>query len=564
MAMIAACALEPGVYFAINARPASWGRPRSRPRPRSRAGASPSTPRRWHALAQERRREDAARPHRRRAVARGRHGAHLLPHDRRRAPARALVPLRDHVRGAVHPDHARRRHARRPLHGPGAARPRLGAARPHGSWTEHAAGERAHRRGAGATSSTRACSTRSAASTRSGRSSASPTSSSPRSRSCVATTILIKMGRRRYVWVTLVPLAWLLTVTMTAAGRRSSTPTRASASWRRRARSSSRSPTARVPPEKVADTRRVVFNNRLDAGVTLLFAGSIVLLIAEAALEWFRLLTGRAGRRARGAVRAHALARRRAVTAPVGARDAALAVRQRGPAHALRALWRSLRQWSGDAAYETYLARAGEGAPLDREGLLPGLARERRYRGAEPLLLRHEQPDRVALDREPRRAARPRGPSACDRGRRDPRQQLARPPSSAQRRVTSTPVRSIASDARRVRVARREPGDRARGHEHVLGADGERDARSPTGRSAASVTATSRPVVRAHPRDAARVVVRDDAPGQQVLDPGLGLARRAPGARAAPADSPAASTRPSRSSSRCAAAASASPTLWVT
>ena len=34
----------------------------------------------------------------------------------------------------------------------------------------------------------------------------------------VATTILIKMGRTRYVWITLVPMAWLVTVTLT--GRR--------------------------------------------------------------------------------------------------------------------------------------------------------------------------------------------------------------------------------------------------------------------------------------------------------------------------------------------------------
>jgi hypothetical protein len=34
---------------------------------------------------------------------------------------------------------------------------------------------------------------------------------------------------------------------------------------------------------------------------------------------------------------------------------------------ALRALWRRLREWSGDAAYETYLARARGGEALDRK-----------------------------------------------------------------------------------------------------------------------------------------------------------------------------------------------------
>jgi len=47
---------------------------------------------------------------------------------------------------------------------------------------------------------------------------------------------------------------------------------------------------------------------------------------------------------------------------------------------ALRTLWRSLRQWSGDAAYETYLSRAGQGEHLDAKAFYLDSLR-RRYRG---------------------------------------------------------------------------------------------------------------------------------------------------------------------------------------
>ena len=33
----------------------------------------------------------------------------------------------------------------------------------------------------------------------------------------VATTVLLKMGRTRLIWVTLAPMAWLVTITMTAS-----------------------------------------------------------------------------------------------------------------------------------------------------------------------------------------------------------------------------------------------------------------------------------------------------------------------------------------------------------
>jgi len=50
---------------------------------------------------------------------------------------------------------------------------------------------------------------------------------------------------------------------------------------------------------------------------------------------------------------------------------------------ALRILWWRVREWSGDAAYETYLARRGGGEPLTREEFyLDGLCR--RYHSGRP------------------------------------------------------------------------------------------------------------------------------------------------------------------------------------
>jgi hypothetical protein len=47
---------------------------------------------------------------------------------------------------------------------------------------------------------------------------------------------------------------------------------------------------------------------------------------------------------------------------------------------ALRVLWRFAREWSGDAAYDSYLARPASGPRLSREAFYLDSLR-RRYRG---------------------------------------------------------------------------------------------------------------------------------------------------------------------------------------
>jgi carbon starvation protein len=109
----------------------------------------------------------------------------------------------------------------------------------------------------------------------------------------VATTILIKMGRRRYVWVTLLPMAWLVIVTMTASYQKVLHPDPRIGFLSQAGTLTAQIAAGTVPAAKLAVTERLIFNNRLDAGVTVLFAGLILLLLVEALLEWYRILSGR-------------------------------------------------------------------------------------------------------------------------------------------------------------------------------------------------------------------------------------------------------------------------------
>ena len=112
---------------------------------------------------------------------------------------------------------------------------------------------------------------------------------------CVGTTVLIKMGKQRYAWVTLLPLAWLVVVTMTAAFAKIFSPDPRLGFLAHARRFSELLAQGTVPPgvKSAADATRIIWNDRVDAAVAAFFAIAVLLILADSAREWLSILQGR-------------------------------------------------------------------------------------------------------------------------------------------------------------------------------------------------------------------------------------------------------------------------------
>lgn len=103
------------------------------------------------------------------------------------------------------------------------------------------------------------------------------------------TAVLIKMGRARYMWVTLGPLAWLFTVTMTAGWMKIF-----SADPRLGFLSAAVGLRAKIAgggnPEQLAEWRHLFFNNMINVFVTATFMVLVLAIVIACAREWWLLL----------------------------------------------------------------------------------------------------------------------------------------------------------------------------------------------------------------------------------------------------------------------------------
>jgi len=109
---------------------------------------------------------------------------------------------------------------------------------------------------------------------------------------CVATTILIKMHRARYMWITCLPLAWLVVVTFTAGWQKifSTEPRIGFLAQADHLETALRS--GRIAAAKVAETQALIFNARLDAAVCGIFLFLVALILADSIRVWTGILRG--------------------------------------------------------------------------------------------------------------------------------------------------------------------------------------------------------------------------------------------------------------------------------
>lgn len=112
---------------------------------------------------------------------------------------------------------------------------------------------------------------------------------------CVGTTVIIKMGKSRYAWVTVLPLAWLSAVTMTAGWQKvfSADPRLGFLSHARMVEAAVSSGTLPAGIKTVEAAHRVIFNDRLDAVVATVFMVVVLLVLIASVREWFLILSKR-------------------------------------------------------------------------------------------------------------------------------------------------------------------------------------------------------------------------------------------------------------------------------
>ncbi len=111
---------------------------------------------------------------------------------------------------------------------------------------------------------------------------------------CVGTTVIVRMGRARYAWITMVPLAWLVIVTTTAALTKifDANPRIGFLSHARLLADGIASGTLPAGVTSAGAAQRMIFNDRLDAAVAAFFVICTWVVVIASIRKWWSVIGG--------------------------------------------------------------------------------------------------------------------------------------------------------------------------------------------------------------------------------------------------------------------------------
>jgi carbon starvation protein len=111
---------------------------------------------------------------------------------------------------------------------------------------------------------------------------------------CVGTTVIVKMGKAKYAFVTIIPLVWLVIVTSSAGLLKifSGDPKLGFLSHARLIEGQIAAGTLPANIKTLEAAQRMIFNDRLDAAVAAFFLVSVVVILTASIIEWVKVMNG--------------------------------------------------------------------------------------------------------------------------------------------------------------------------------------------------------------------------------------------------------------------------------
>ncbi len=112
-----------------------------------------------------------------------------------------------------------------------------------------------------------------------------------------ATTMLLKMGKAKYSWVTITPMIWLLLSTLTAGWQKLFDPDFKVGFLAQASRFQTALADGKIlgPAKTTEEMSKIIFNNQVDAALCGLFMVLVVVVLIASAWQWYQIYIGKAG-----------------------------------------------------------------------------------------------------------------------------------------------------------------------------------------------------------------------------------------------------------------------------